>query len=275
MSSLYVLTDQFWNREGDPRVRDFMLFTGGPTPMLLVMLAYLLIVKLIGPAVMNYRRPYELRNVMLVYNILMVAVNAYFLYEFMIVINFGTRLLELNAPDHNDWSPYTLSSIRVVYLYYLTKFVDLLDTIFFVMRKKYSQITVLHLYHHFSVPVLGWIVMKVEPLVPAILLFCILNTTVHVIMYSYYALAAFGPNIQKYLWWKRYITQIQLIQFVILLVYCSLTLPFYRGYRPVYLWLGGSQPPIFLVLFLNFYFRSYNKCRPVKACDKHMTDITK
>ncbi|CAG2119433.1 unnamed protein product, partial [Medioppia subpectinata] len=100
-------------------------------------------------------------------------------------------------------------------------------------------ITVLHLYHHFSVPVLGWIVVKVEPLVPAILLFCTLNTTVHVIMYSYYALAAFGPTVQKYLWWKRYITQIQLIQFIILLVYCSLTLPFYRGYRPVYLWLGG------------------------------------
>jgi elongation of very long chain fatty acids protein 7 len=35
-------------------------------------------------------------------------------------------------------------------------------------------------------------------------------------MYGYYFLAALGPNIQKYLWWKRYLTQLQLAQFVTL-----------------------------------------------------------
>lgn len=33
-----------------------------------------------------------------------------------------------------------------------------------------------------------------------------------VLMYSYYALAAFGPRVQQYLVWKRYITQIQIFQ---------------------------------------------------------------
>lgn len=37
------------------------------------------------------------------------------------------------------------------------------------------------------------------------------NATVHVIMYTYYGLAAAGPHFQKYLWWKKYMTAIQLV----------------------------------------------------------------
>ncbi|XP_016301765.1 elongation of very long chain fatty acids protein 4-like [Sinocyclocheilus anshuiensis] len=39
----------------------------------------------------------------------------------------------------------------------------------------------------------------------------LLNTFVHIVMYSYYGLAALGPHMQKYLWWKRYLTSLQLI----------------------------------------------------------------
>lgn len=30
-------------------------------------------------------------------------------------------------------------------------------------------------------------------------------------MYTYYMIAAMGPKYQKYLWWKKYITTIQLV----------------------------------------------------------------
>ncbi|MEQ2159354.1 hypothetical protein GOODEAATRI_022002 [Goodea atripinnis] len=36
------------------------------------------------------------------------------------------------------------------------------------------------------------------------------NAGVHVIMYSYYGLSAAGPRFQKYLWWKKHMTAIQL-----------------------------------------------------------------
>ena len=39
------------------------------------------------------------------------------------------------------------------------------------------------------------------------------NSFVHVIMYTYYFLSAFGPEVQKYLWWKRYLTQLQLVSY--------------------------------------------------------------
>lgn len=38
-----------------------------------------------------------------------------------------------------------------------------------------------------------------------------INSCVHVIMYSYYGLSAAGPRFQKFLWWKKYMTAIQLV----------------------------------------------------------------
>ena len=43
------------------------------------------------------------------------------------------------------------------------------------------------------------------------LLIAILNSFIHVLMYTYYGLSAFGARIQKYLWWKRYLTQAQIV----------------------------------------------------------------
>lgn len=39
----------------------------------------------------------------------------------------------------------------------------------------------------------------------------VVNCAVHTIMYFYYAIAALGPAYQKYLWWKKYLTTIQLV----------------------------------------------------------------
>lgn len=38
-----------------------------------------------------------------------------------------------------------------------------------------------------------------------------INSFVHVIMYAYYAISALGPSYQKYLWWKKYLTRLQLV----------------------------------------------------------------
>ena len=37
------------------------------------------------------------------------------------------------------------------------------------------------------------------------------NAFIHVIMYTYYGMAALGPQFQKYLWWKKYLTRLQLV----------------------------------------------------------------
>ena len=42
--------------------------------------------------------------------------------------------------------------------------------------------------------------------------FCsaMLNSFVHVVMYAYYGLSVF-PALRSFLWWKRYLTQLQLV----------------------------------------------------------------
>lgn len=51
--------------------------------------------------------------------------------------------------------------VKVSYFFYFLKVVDLLDTIFFVLRKKNNQVTFLHIYHHAGVFTLGYLYMKV------------------------------------------------------------------------------------------------------------------
>lgn len=46
---------------------------------------------------------------------------------------------------------------------------------------------------------------------PTAFLIGLINSLVHVVMYLYYGLAAFGPSMSKYLWWKRYLTCLQLV----------------------------------------------------------------
>lgn len=41
-----------------------------------------------------------------------------------------------------------------------------------------------------------------------------INSSIHVLMYGYYGLAALGPQMQRYLWWKKYLTIIQMVCFV-------------------------------------------------------------
>lgn len=144
MTSLfYYLSRNFWDQEGDPRVKSYALFRGGPDEMLSIMALYLIFVKFVGPLVMKHRAAFELRKEMIVYNFILVAINAYFLVEMVYIMKFGAALLQLDFPDNKDNSVNTLRNVKVLYYYYLTKFIDLLDTIFFVLRKKNNQVSII------------------------------------------------------------------------------------------------------------------------------------
>lgn len=43
----------------------------------------------------------------------------------------------------------------------------------------------------------------------------LVNNLVHVIMYFYYMMSAMGPQYQKYLWWKKHLTTLQLVRVTI------------------------------------------------------------
>ncbi|XP_054158442.1 elongation of very long chain fatty acids protein 1-like [Oppia nitens] len=253
----------YWQREGCLVSADLPLLTDGPLPMLAFMSCYLIFVLRLGPWLMANRPGLQLRTPMLIYNILMVAFNGYFFAKFITLSHYGQAFLDFQFPSRFDTSSRAQDLAWTGYLYWLTKFVDLLDTVFFVLRKRDRQITGLHLYHHTIVPILGWMTMRLMPMVPAFQMFGIFNSLVHTIMYAYYALAAFGPAIQPYLWWKRYITQIQITQFVIFIAYSLILSRLQTGYPSTWFWFGFIQSPLFFYLFTNFYIKSYlkSKCK--------------
>ncbi len=48
----------------------------------------------------------------------------------------------------------------------------------------------------------------------------LVNNMVHVIMYCYYMISAMGPQYQKYLWWKKHLTSLQLVIYYIFGDFC-------------------------------------------------------
>uniref|UniRef100_A0A1B6BWX1 Elongation of very long chain fatty acids protein n=2 Tax=Clastoptera arizonana TaxID=38151 RepID=A0A1B6BWX1_9HEMI len=155
--------------------------------------------------------------------------------------------------------------VNVCWWYYFSKFTEFFDTIFFVLRKKNEQVSTLHVIHHGCMPMSVWFGVKFTPGGHSTF-FGLLNTFVHIIMYSYYLLSALGPQVQKYLWWKKYLTSLQMIQFIAIMVHAFQLLFIDCNYPRAFVWWIGMHAVMFFFLFKEFYNQSYNsKQRKIKA----------
>lgn len=240
---------------GDPRVAKFPLMDN-PIPVTLICMGYAVTMKKVGPYLMRNHRPLDLRNVMIVYNLLMVFLSSLVVYNELFYHWLDGSSLACDPVDYSD-SPRAMRMVYTSYFYFILKFVEFFDTLFFVLRKKNTQITNLHVIHHGLLPFSVWWGLKFVPGGHATF-FGFVNSIVHMIMYTYYGLAAIGPHMQKYLWWKRYLTMMQLAQFVVIglhsfqLFFRSCNFPKIFG-----LWIG-SHGILFWFLFTDFYKRAYS-----------------
>lgn len=178
---------------------------------------------------------------------------------------------------------FVLQMVRGCWWYYFSKFTEFLDTvslkrkknhinsliceiclqIFFVLRKKNDHISTLHVIHHGIMPLSVWFGVKFTPGGHSTF-FGFLNTFVHIIMYSYYLIAALGPQYQKYIWWKKYLTALQMVQFVLVMVHAFQLLFIDCNYPKAFIWWIGMHAVMFYFLFSNFYKQTYVKKRNEK-----------
>lgn len=215
---------------------------------------------------MRNREAYNLKRPMFVYNFILVVLNLYFFVKVASRSRFGKLFMELDYHESAAITEEKLQDVYLVYGYFLTKFLDWIDTIFLILRKKNSHVSFLHVYHHSMVPVLAYMCLKLNPFMPPGFLFALCNSFVHTVMYSYYflSLISTSPKFRKYLWWKKYITQMQLGQFAFLGIFGFIYYQFQTGYPPVLSYFAMTQPPVFFFLFYNFYKKSYkvtNDCK--------------
>ncbi|XP_050683397.1 elongation of very long chain fatty acids protein 7-like isoform X2 [Leptidea sinapis] len=235
---------------------DKLPLMNSPGPMLTILAVYILFVLKIGPALMTKRKPYKLTLVMLLYNTFQVVLSVYMVKKYLsTLLDKGFAPTTCHMLDNTERGPLIFG----IWVYFAAKVTELLDTVFFVLRKKDNQVTFLHLYHH-SVMMFGtWMYLKYWP---SYTLYFIgfLNALVHVFMYMYYGLAALGPNVAKYIFWKKYLTRFQLIQFVCIILHYIVAVnrtecPPSKG---VALFIGCNTA-FFMFLFLNFYVKNYKK----------------
>lgn len=250
-----------WHGTGDERTNRFPFMSGGPWKLLYATMLYLYLIKMLLPKFMEKRKPFELNWIIRIYNLLMVVCNLWSFYHATRILNYGLKCFGCQTIDHLDYAPATIELLHYGWLFMLSRLVEWLDTIFFVLRKKDRQVTKLHVFHHSFVPSLAWIYLKYHPGF-TMAFFPLINSFVHSIMYSYYFLATFGPKLQPYLWWKRYLTSLQIAQFVLILIQLA-SIPmtgndkcqYPRGF--LYAAFGGAM--LFLWLFYTYYVDTYIK----------------
>ncbi|KAG9509285.1 Elongation of very long chain fatty acids protein 4 [Fragariocoptes setiger] len=256
----YIFTD-VWEELGDPETNNYFWLRGGPWLTWLATIAYLVIVLKLGPAFMRSRPPYDLKVLIRFYNLLLVVINFYLLQGTLRTFRYGLDFWGCTAALSLEKRTPLL---QYGHLFFHTRYLEFFDTFFFVLRKKQSQITFLHVFHHGVVPTLMYIGLKFYPM-PINALLPSTNMFVHIIMYAYYGLATFGPGIQKYLWWKRYLTRMQISQFALLLIHCAqpLYLPASCHFPAGLIVINSCIGLVFLMLFSSFYLTTY--CQPGKT----------
>lgn len=74
----------------------------------------------------------------------------------------GQYSLRCQPVDYSR-SPMAMRMARGCWWYYFSKFTEFMDTIFFVLRKKYNHISTLHVIHHGCMPMSVWFGVKFTP----------------------------------------------------------------------------------------------------------------
>jgi len=247
----------------DPRVDNWLLMSS-VWPTTFICIAYVYIVKVAGPKFMENREPYEIRGIMIVYNLFQTIFSFWMFKESWEFFVTGKYSWHCEPVDYSN-SPDSRRVLSLGWWYFFSKFIDFLDTIFFILRKKFNQVSTLHVIHHSTLPFLSWWGPRFVgggqtgfgPF---------LNSGVHTVMYLYYLLSALGPKVQKYLWWKKYITTLQLVQFVMVFLHAIQPIFFECDYpRPASIMFAVTGLQYF-ILFSAFYKKTYKKApdAPIK-----------
>ncbi|KAL7735927.1 hypothetical protein ACLKA6_002370 [Drosophila palustris] len=195
-----------------------------PWFMAAVLALYLILVTRLGPGFMEFRKPYELKTLIIVHNIVQVVSCVYVVYEILhltenhIIFFWKCSALEFTGERMKR-------HFKLAYFLFWLKLSELIETIIFVLRKKQNQVTKLHVFHHITTITLIYLLINHNSNGFDALFPIFLNSNIHIIMYSYYLIAAVADKgiIRALTPVKKSITVMQMGQFALILVHATLT----------------------------------------------------
>jgi elongation of very long chain fatty acids protein 4 len=102
----------------------------------------------VSQLVMQFLPPIKgLYPIKFIYNILQVMLCSYMCIE-ALVRGYQAGYTVLPCVDFNHSQPVIGF---VLYVFYLSKILDFMDTVFIILEKKWKQLSFLHVYHHTSI----------------------------------------------------------------------------------------------------------------------------
>lgn len=143
----------FFEANSDQRVVDWPLMSS-PLPTIIICFTFAYLVKFLGPKLMENRKPFQLRGVIIVYNLLQVMFSTWLVYEFLVSGWWGDYSFRCQPIDRSPTGK-PLRMAAVSWWYFISKFTEFTDTIFFVLRKKFDHVSTLHVIHHGIMPMSG------------------------------------------------------------------------------------------------------------------------
>ncbi|XP_050098183.1 elongation of very long chain fatty acids protein 4-like [Anopheles aquasalis] len=242
-------------------------FLHSPLWPLSVLTLYFALVFYWIPIYMSNRKPYDLRALMIGYNVFQVVV-CYCLIRQLVVHGWTFRYLYTCELTDYSGGKDAIGFLYASYLNYLVKLVELSETVMFALRKKRSQISFLHVYHHVFTYLLAWIFAKYVG--GSMLTYTIVvNSMVHMCMYSYYLMAVIPDRIPFRLnKLKPYITAIQIIQLFSILGNILFALRPTCGIPRTHILLYMPYMVVLITMFVNFYLKTYRSAfsKAMGAC---------
>jgi len=240
--------------EQDPRLKGRYLIDS-PAPVGIMIVSYLFFVLKLGPDMMRDRKPMNVKSFARVFNLYQVLISSWTVYTVCVCcwklgIGYG-------EPPNVRTDATTMRLIDCLYIYLFVRISDLVDTVLFVLSGKQSHVSSLHVFHHVAVVFNMWLYLRQNWLYFA-LPGLVMNAGVHVIMYSYYFLATFPP-MRPYLWWKKHLTLLQIVQFVCMLLLMAGVFFIDVEYPPAALANTGGTVFVIMLMFVNFYYQNYVK----------------
>ena len=160
----------------------------------------------VGQKLMKDRKAFDLKGILAVWNLILAVFSIigtarllpHFLYGAW--LNDSTYFFCRNAAEAYGTGPVGLWANLFIW----SKYVELLDTAFLVLRKK--PVSFLHWFHHATVLVYCWHAGMYQ--MPTGIFFATMNYIVHSVMYFYYFLAAVTVPPK----WGKFVTVIQIVQ---------------------------------------------------------------
>jgi elongation of very long chain fatty acids protein 4 len=204
----------------------------------------------LGQKWMKDRKEFKIKPYIFTYNLYQCLLNIFCV---------GAMVYEVysNPVFTGWWGNYPVHDKRgfhiswLIWIHYNNKYVELLDTLWMILRKKNNQISFLHCYHHVLLIWAWFLVCKVETSGDSYF-GATVNSFIHIIMYGYYTLALLNFSCP----WKKWITTCQMIQFCVCFSHSCYVV--YTGNAPVILPLAQAFVMVnMLVLFGRFYAKSY------------------